>query len=76
MTIRIPPENAWDKILRVLGKERLVVIPPTAVRICNELGPYVQVIARRESFFTALFRLRRTREDFEESDMIPQQVVF
>ncbi len=73
MTIRIPPENFLDRILRLMGKERLVVIPQATVRLCNELGPYVQVTARRESFLTALFRFRGSSHDHEEPDMIHQQ---
>lgn len=73
MTIRIPPATVVDKILRLLGKERQVVIPQSAVRLCNELGPYVQVTARRESFITALLRTGRCSQDDEGPDMIPQQ---
>ncbi|KPJ78905.1 MAG: hypothetical protein AMJ54_01195 [Deltaproteobacteria bacterium SG8_13] len=76
MTIRIPPETVLDRILRLLGKERQVVIPQAAVRLCNELGPYVQVTARRESFFTALFRSGRSPEENEGPDMIPHQIGF
>jgi hypothetical protein len=73
MTIRIPPETVLDRILRLFGKERLVVIPQSTVRLCNELGPYVQVTARRESFITALFRAGRSVEEDEDPHMIPQQ---
>jgi hypothetical protein len=73
MTIRIPPETVFDRILRLFGKERLVVIPQAAVRLCNELGPHIQVMARRESFFTALFRFRGSLEENEDPSMIPQQ---
>lgn len=73
MTIRIPPETFLDRLLRLFGKERRVVIPQAAVRLCNELGPYVQVTARRESFFTALFRLRESSPGDEDPNMIPQQ---
>ena len=73
MTIQIPPETVQDKILRLLGKERRVVIPQAAVRLCNELGPCVQVTARRESFITALFRANRSIEEIESADMIHQQ---
>lgn len=73
MTIRIPPETVFDKILRLLGKERQVVIPQAAVRRCNELGPYAEVTARRESFITALFRSCRSLPDDEDGEMIWQQ---
>ena len=74
MTIRIPPETFLDRILRLLGKERQVVIPQAAVRLCNELGPYVQITARRESFLIALFRSCRSCEEGDEGpEMMPQQ---
>ena len=73
MTIQVAPENVFDKILRLFGKERLVVIPQSAVRLCNELGPYAQVAARRESFLTALFRPRQFARDSEDLRVIPQQ---
>ena len=73
MTIRIPPETVSDRLLRLLGKERQVVIPLAAVRACNELGPYVQVTARRENFFSALFRSCRRLEDGQGSALIAQR---
>ena len=73
MTIRIPPETVLDRILRLIGKERLVVIPEAAVRLCNELGPHVQVTAGREGFFSALFRIRCSLPDGEDPDLICQQ---
>lgn len=73
MTIRIPPETVLDRILRLIGKERQVVIPQAAVRLCNELGPYVQVMARREGFFTALFRTARSAKTDEEPKTVWQQ---
>ena len=56
MTIRIPPENGFDRVLRYLGKERQIVLSKDAIRMCNELGPYVQINAKREGFISALFR--------------------
>ena len=76
MTIRIAQENVLDRILRLFGKERQVLIPQAAVRLCNELGPYAQVTARRESFLAALFRPRRSLTEAEDLNMIPQRTVF
>ena len=56
MTIRTPPENIFDKILKIFGKERRVVIPDGTDAVYKKLGPYVQVKAGREGFFKALFR--------------------
>jgi len=56
MTIRIPPENFLDKVLKLFGKERRVIMPAGAGKIYDEKGPYVQIKAKREGFFKALFR--------------------
>jgi len=56
MTIRTPPENFLDKVLKLFGKERRVIMPAEAGKIYNEKGPYVQIKAKREGFFKALFR--------------------
>ena len=56
MTIRVPPENILDKILKLFGKERKVVVPEGADEVYDKRGPYVQINAKREGFFKALFR--------------------
>ena len=56
MTIRMPPENIFDKILKIMGKERKVIIPEETGEIYKEKGLYVQIKAKREGFFKALFR--------------------
>lgn len=58
MTIRKPPENFQDKILRLLGKERRLTLPKGADEFMKNLGAYVLVKAKRESFFKALFTKR------------------
>jgi hypothetical protein len=73
MTIRIPPENFFDRILKRLGKERQILIPQEAVRICNEVGSYVQIRGKRENFFSALLRRRKDSEDWDEPDLAAQQ---
>jgi len=55
MTIKIPPENLLDKILKLFGKKRQVIMPTEAGKIYDEKGPYVQIKARREGFFKTLF---------------------
>jgi len=59
MTIRIPPENFLDKVLKLLGKERRVIMPAEAGKIYEDKGPYVQIKAKREGFFKAIFRRDR-----------------
>jgi hypothetical protein len=56
MTIRIPPENFLDKVLKLFRKERRVIMPAEAGKIYDEKGPYVQIKAGREGFFKTLFR--------------------
>jgi len=56
MTIRIPPGKFLDKVLKLLGKERQVMMPEEAGKIYEDKGPYVQIKAKREGFFKALFR--------------------
>jgi len=56
MTIRVPPENILDKILKLFGKERKVVVPEGADEVYKDKGPYVQMKAEREGFLKALFR--------------------
>ena len=59
MTIRISPKNFLDKILKLFGKERQVIMPAEAGKLYEEKGPYVQIKAKREGFFKALFRKDR-----------------
>ena len=56
MTIKIPPENILDKILKLCGKEREVIIPEEAEKVYRDIGPYVQIKGKRENFFKTLFR--------------------
>ena len=60
MTVRIPPENLLDKILKLFGKEHKVIIPAEAGQVYRDTGPYVQIKGQRDSFFKAL--LRRTEK--------------
>jgi len=52
MTVKIPRSNMMDKLLATLGKRRAVFIPD----LKKELGPYVNVNARKEPFLQALLR--------------------
>ena len=62
MTVRIPPENILDKILKLFGKERRVIIPEEAGNIYRDIGPYVQIKGKRENFFKALLRKSENQE--------------
>lgn len=56
MTIRVLPENILDKILKLFGKERKVVVPEGADEVYKDKGPYVQIKVEREGFLKVLFR--------------------
>ena len=56
MTVRIPPENILDKILKLFGKEREVIVPDEAGKAYREIGPYLQIMGKRENFFKVLVR--------------------
>ena len=65
MTIRTPDDNILDKILKLFGKEREIIVPEGAEKIYKEYGPHVQIKAKKENFFRALFGKARKqkRED-------------
>ena len=67
MTIKIPPENILDKILKLIGKEREVIIPEKAGKVYRDIGPYVQIRGKREIFFKALLRKTEKQEPDKES---------
>ena len=75
MTVRIPPENILDKILKLFGKEHEVIIPEEAGKIYEDIGPYVQIKGNRESFFKALMRKTHNQEskkkDQSHADCFP-----
>ena len=66
MTVRIPPENILDKILKLFGKERKVIIPEQAGQVYRNTGPYVQIRGKREGFFKALFQKADKQEPERE----------
>ena len=53
MTIKIPRSNVFDKFLKVFGKKRGVIVPSD---VYKKHGPFVYVVASKESFWKALFR--------------------
>ena len=55
MTIRTPGDNILDKILKLFGKEREVIVPEGADKIYKKFGPNVQIKAKKENFFKVLF---------------------
>ncbi len=60
MTLHPPKDNILDKILKRLGKRRLTLPPDGMAEIYKRLGPYVTVLGKKESFWKALFRKKRS----------------
>ena len=66
MTVRIPPENILDKTLKLLNKERKIILPDDAGKVYQNFGPYVQINGKRESFFKALIRQNKKPKSEKE----------
>lgn len=58
MTIRFPEKSIADKILNMLGKKRVVILPQNAY---ETFGRYVYAKARKESFFRSLLRAKNQK---------------
>jgi hypothetical protein len=58
MTLRIPDPNISDKILRLFGKKRALIIPKFRVER-KEIDIYA--VAVKENFWRALFRPRKSQ---------------
>ena len=56
MTIKTPPKNVLDKILKIFGKERDILIPQNIDELYRKYVPYITIGVKRESFWKALFR--------------------
>ena len=55
MTIRLPDQSIFDRVLKYLGKKRGVIVPTEAY---EKFGHYSYVKAYKESFWKAFFRPR------------------
>jgi len=53
MTIKIPKVGLADKILRLIGKKRGIILPSG---VYEKFGPYTYSVAQKEFFLKALFR--------------------
>lgn len=58
MTIKIPDPSMGDRILRLFGKKRALVIPKVRVER-KEIDIYA--VAVKENFWKALFRPRKSQ---------------
>jgi hypothetical protein len=61
MTIRVPQENIFDKILKKLGKKRRIILPENIDKIYEKYGPYTQICAKKERFIKALLRTKTSK---------------
>ena len=65
MTIRIPLDNALDTILKLFGKKRKIILPQKEGMDEKTQGPYVTLIAKKESFWKALFNNKKQKNGTE-----------
>ena len=56
MTIQIPPDNIFDRILALFGRRRGIIMPPQLDKTINQFGHHVIIKAKKEGFLTALFK--------------------
>ena len=57
MTIKIPTPSMADRFLYLIGKKRGVLIPDIP---SSDQSKFVYAVAKKESFFKALFRSRNS----------------
>ena len=58
MTIRLPPDNIIDKILKIFGIQRQIILPKdNQDQIRN--NPYVTITAHKENLMQTLLRIYR-----------------
>ena len=63
MTIKVPPDNIWDNILKLFGKKRRIVMPESVDKIYEKFGQYAIIKDRKENFWKALFRKSKNDEN-------------
>ena len=56
MTIRLPPDNIFDRILTIFGKHRRIILPKSNFNQHNR-NPYVTIKAKKENFIKCLLRI-------------------
>ena len=73
MTIRIPDPTIGDKILKLLGKKRGIVLPEEPYK---KFGPYVYIEAKKENFWNALFRSKNAPlpENVVDYDLFKEKI--
>jgi len=56
MTIQLPPDNIFDRILAFLGKRRGIIMPKHLDKTTNQFGHHAIIKTRKENFLKALFK--------------------
>ena len=65
MTIRIPPDNLIDKILKQFGVKRVLVLPENIDSQKNKYGHHIQIKAKHESLLKTILRqFKKENRDF------------
>ena len=55
MTVRLPPDKIIDKILKIFGIRRKIILPSDDHEQ-SDRNPYVTIMAKKENFFATLWR--------------------
>ena len=58
MTIRLPPDNIIDKILKIFNIHRQIILPKDN-QDQSENNPYVTIMANKEKLIQTLLRIYR-----------------
>ena len=58
MTISLPPDNFIDKILKIFGIQRKIILPKDN-QDQSEHNPYVTTMAHKENLIQTLLRIYR-----------------
>ena len=56
MTIQVPSDNILDRILKVFGKRRGIIMPKHLDKTTNQFGHHAIIRTKKENFLKALFR--------------------
>ena len=58
MTIRLPPDNIIDKILKIFNIQRKIILPKDS-QDQSDRNPYATIAAHKENLIQTLLRIYR-----------------
>ena len=59
MSIQLPPDNIFDRILAFFGKRRVIIMPKHLDKTINQFGQHATIKVKKEGFLTALLFNRK-----------------